>query len=119
MVLLSLPNHITALPQCLLSPPPPSPTAPPLPPPPPTHTQVPPARISSMDPQQLRHSLHKEVQTLLGPEGRVRVLLIGLSQPAEPSGRLQVWLLSSVLEAADLVLWVDVSTPGTIVSVRR
>jgi hypothetical protein len=65
-----------------------------------------------MDPQQLRQSLHQEVRTLLGPVDKVRKLLTSLSDPPGPGGKLQMWLLTSVLEAADLVLWVDVSTPG-------
>lgn len=88
------------------------------PPPPSPPPQVPPARVSGQDPRQLRTSLHNEVRTLLGPTDKVRVLLTRLSdqpQPGQVTGQPQVWELSSVLEAADAVLWVDVSMPGGIV----
>lgn len=72
-----------------------------------------------LEPAQLRQSLQAEVRSLLGPADKVRALLNSLCVVAPPGAggrsQLQVWVLMSVLEAADLVLWVDVSTPGACV----
>jgi hypothetical protein len=79
---------------------------------PPTHPQVPPSRISGLSASEVRAAVHRDAQALLGPQERLRALLNSLCVPPGAGGTLQVWLLMSVLEAADLVLWVDVSTPG-------
>lgn len=57
----------------------------------PLHTpQAPPSRISGMDAAALRASLHSEVKRLLGRPDKLRTLLVSLSQPPEPGGKLQV-----------------------------
>jgi hypothetical protein len=106
---LSLPHPTTHHPP--LSNPPSLPRLPRTPTP---HPQVPPSRISGMSASELRAAVHRDVQALLGSSDRLRALLNSLCVPPVAGGTLQVWLMS-VLEAADLVLWVDVSTPGVCV----
>lgn len=52
--------------------------------------QAPPSRISGMEAGALRASLHSEVKRLLGRPDKLRALLVSLSQPPEPGGKLQV-----------------------------